>query len=74
MLKEFESFSKWNLVRLRDILSEAQGPIAVGEILSETTESGERAEVLRQLMWLLKYGYLRIVPGNTTNTFVKGIS
>jgi D-inositol-3-phosphate glycosyltransferase len=64
LFKGFDPFADWNLPELEAVFKQAQGPIRVAEILNKTSRHGEPAEILRQVMWLLKYGYLRIIPGD----------
>jgi len=57
----FDPFAEWNLSEIRGIFKQSQKSIRVGDVLDLAANSGGRSEVLRQLMWLLKYGYIRAI-------------
>jgi D-inositol-3-phosphate glycosyltransferase len=61
-----DPFAGWNTGAIISLVKNAKGRlqvgVQVGELFHLLRADGERSEILRQVMWLLKYGYLRVLP------------
>jgi hypothetical protein len=56
-----DPFAGWDVSALLEAVRRVPGSIQVGQLLDAAGKSQSRAALLRQLMWLLKYGYLRVI-------------
>jgi hypothetical protein len=59
LFQGYEPYAEWNLSEIRRVLELAGRPMRVGDVLDRAASDCERGDTLRQVMWLLKYGYLR---------------
>jgi D-inositol-3-phosphate glycosyltransferase len=55
-----ESVADWNLTTIAQIIRATRSGVSVCKVMEEAAGYGDRAELMRQVMWLLKYGYIRV--------------
>jgi hypothetical protein len=55
-------YPDWNLQEMIKILGTTRQPLRISDVLDITNNTFEQSSALRQIMWLLKYGFVRVAP------------
>lgn len=63
LFQNWGPFEGWNLDEMKKIVKAGGRYVRVGDVLNQADKNADRADAFRQLMWLLKYGYVQKIDG-----------